>query len=504
MGDPAVSNGQTASHDGRSSTSSGQGAHSSALRDASTLDAEKADTVAPATNDGAFPDGGARAWLVVAGAFACLFSSFGWINAIGVFQTQYEKQELRQYSPSTIAWIPALEVFMMFAGGPLAGALFDRYGPRWILLVGSFLHVFGLFMTSISSKYYQYLLSQGAFPTIPHPRPETTCLCRHRGLQPHRGQLHLLCSHEQCRHLVLQKQSPCVRHHGLRLQSGGSDLPHHGATRYRAERFWLGNVRSFAFAITFIKSRIGFTCLTLFLHILLTLLSRRASAFLILGLQVFANLTVKSRLAPKPSPLNFSEFLKPYLETPFLLTVLASFMTFFGLFLPFTFVILSAEHFGMSSRLAGYLLAILNAVSILGRTIPGAIADRMGRFNTMIVMAFLSTILVLALWLPARGNVAFILFAALYGFSSGAFVSLAPALIAQISEIRQIGVRTGSMFIVVSVAALVGNPIGGQLIHENHGGYLHLQIFCGIMMLAGSILFVCARISLAGFKLCKV
>lgn len=31
-----------------------------------------------------FPDGGAKAWLVVSGAFACLFCSFGWINAIGV------------------------------------------------------------------------------------------------------------------------------------------------------------------------------------------------------------------------------------------------------------------------------------------------------------------------------------------------------------------------------------------------------------------------------------
>lgn len=40
-------------------------------------------------------------------------------------------------------------------------------------------------------------------------------------------------------------------------------------------------------------------------------------------------------------------------------------------------------------------------------------------------------------------------------------MSLAPALIAQISDIRQIGVRTGSMFMVVSVAALVGTPIGG-------------------------------------------
>ena len=28
----------------------------------------------------AFPDGGLEAWLVVSGAFCCLFCSFGWIN----------------------------------------------------------------------------------------------------------------------------------------------------------------------------------------------------------------------------------------------------------------------------------------------------------------------------------------------------------------------------------------------------------------------------------------
>lgn len=27
-----------------------------------------------------FPDGGAKAWLVVLGGFCCLFCSFGWIN----------------------------------------------------------------------------------------------------------------------------------------------------------------------------------------------------------------------------------------------------------------------------------------------------------------------------------------------------------------------------------------------------------------------------------------
>ena len=119
-------------------------------------------------------------------------------------------------------------------------------------------------------------------------------------------------------------------------------------------------------------------------------------------------------------------------------------------------------------------------------------------------MTYFSAILVLALWLPARSNPAIITFAALYGFGSGAFVSMAPALVAQISDVRKIGVRTGSLFAIVSVAALFGNPVGGALITHDHGGFKGLQIFGGVMMLAGSTVFVAARVKLAGFKLTKV
>lgn len=119
----------------------------------------------------------------------------------------------------------------------------------------------------------------------------------------------------------------------------------------------------------------------------------------------------------------------------------------------------------------------------------------------MIVTSYLSAILVLALWIPARGNVPLILFAAFYGFSSGAFVSLAPALIAQISDVRQIGMRTGTMFAIISVAALTGSPIGGALNSSEKGSYIHLQIFCGVMMIVGSTVYIMARASLVGFKL---
>ncbi len=121
----------------------------------------------------------------------------------------------------------------------------------------------------------------------------------------------------------------------------------------------------------------------------------------------------------------------------------------------------------------------------------------------MIVTSYLSALLVLCLWLPGRGNLPIIIFAVLYGFSSGAFVSLAPALIAQISDIRQIGMRTGTMFAVISLAALTGSPIGGALNRSSGGKYLTLQIFCGVMMLAGSTVFLAARVSLKGWDIAK-
>jgi hypothetical protein len=89
----------------------------------------------------------------------------------------------------------------------------------------------------------------------------------------------------------------------------------------------------------------------------------RSTAFLLLGLLVFGNLTVKSRLPPLRRPLKLMDFVTPFTERPFFLLALAGFFVYLGGFLPFTFLIIQAQAEGMSTNLAGYLIPIMNAAS---------------------------------------------------------------------------------------------------------------------------------------------
>lgn len=112
------------------------------------------------------PDGGLEAWIIVAGSWCCLFVSFGWITCIGDFQSYYSRQLLSSYSASTIAWIPSVETCLLFLGAPIFGRIFDSYGPRPLLLAGTFFHVLGLVLLSFCREYYQVFLAQAIFSAI--------------------------------------------------------------------------------------------------------------------------------------------------------------------------------------------------------------------------------------------------------------------------------------------------------------------------------------------------
>ncbi|KAF7563454.1 hypothetical protein G7046_g698 [Stylonectria norvegica] len=393
------------------------------------------------------PDGGLVAWLVVLGAWCTSFCSFGWINSIGAFQEYYQRDLLSNYSASTISWIPSLQIFFMMAMGPIIGVLTDKYGPRWLLFGGSLLHVFGLMMTSLATQYYQVLLAQG--------------VCSAIGVSA-----------------IFQPALSTI---------GG----------------WFSTRRGAAFGILSTGSSLGGVIFPIMVSRLIREVgygwAMRICAFLILGLLVVANLTVRNFHTPKPQKMTTTLLLKPFHEVQFVLVMLGFFFFTYGIYVPINYLPVQAIEVGMDPNLAQYLLSILNAASMFGRIFSGVMGDKVGRYNIFIVVCYLTGIWILALWIPCSTTGGIIAFAALFGFCSGAYVSLIAPLIMQISPFPEIGFRTGITFFISSIGGLTTNPINGAII-SGPGGFLGIKIFAGVFCLVGTTFIVAARIHQTGWK----
>ncbi|THC96401.1 hypothetical protein EYZ11_004135 [Aspergillus tanneri] len=154
--------------------------------------------------------------------------------------------------------------------------------------------------------------------------------------------------------------------------------------------------------------------------------------------------------------------------------------------------------------MAVYTVAIFNGASLFGRTIPNYLADRFGRFNIMLIMSCIASICILAIYIPVTSNTGIIVFASVFGFASGAFVSLAPTIMAQISPLGKVGQRIGTMYGMASLGALFGSPIGGALIKSWGGSYTGMIVFSGVMEFGGFLSFAIARYLQSGIALVKV
>lgn len=257
-----------------------------------------------------FPDGGRQAWLVVFGGWCGLFCTFGFINCIGIFQEYYLSGPLASYSSSTVSWITSMEVWGMVFFCLVFGRLFDLYGSRWLLVLGTIFYIFGLMMTSLSTQYYQFFLAQGVCAAIASSAIFNACM--------------------------------------------------------NSVVSWFFKKRAAAFGIMVSGSSLGGTVMPIMIEQLIPKIgfpwTMRAVAFIYLGLLAITCATVKSRLPPSPKPLVISEYLAGFKEPVYALTLLANFLFFWGMFIPFNYILLQAQDAGMNATLVQYLLPIINAV----------------------------------------------------------------------------------------------------------------------------------------------
>ena len=140
------------------------------------------------------------------------------------------------------------------------------------------------------------------------------------------------------------------------------------------------------------------------------------------------------------------------------------------LFSVFVNLVPYAEDHGLAKVRAATLLSVIGAASILGRIGLAALANRFG--VAIVYAGSISTMgLTQIVWLTAGGRYSqLVLFAALFGVAYGGFISLSPALLAELFGPEQLGGLAGVNYSAAGLGALLGPTFGAWLV-DRTGSY---------------------------------
>ncbi|KAF8225737.1 MFS general substrate transporter [Tricholoma matsutake] len=395
-----------------------------------------------------YPEGGWQAWCVVVGVWLTQFCTLGYNNSYGVYNDFYVREYLNNhYVSSEISWIGSAQLFLAMSTGFFAGRAFDAGYFYSLMIGGSILYVFCLFMLSLShpQQYYQVFLTQGlgtGFGIGITYMPTMALLTQY-----------------------------FVRRRALAIGIAVSGTALGGAIHpIMLNRLFHGPV--------------GFHN------------GVRASAGLILGLLAVATVLMKPRLPPNRTQGNpFQDFRAFLSDPPYVVTLVGSFIVMAGFYFPIFFLQLNAIKNGLPSGIALYTLTILNGASIFGRVIPPLLVPRIGIINMTIIWGAVCGILIFST-LAIHDVAGTTVFAILYGFFSGAYAGSSTAMIGSLAANNsEIGTRMGICFAFNGLGGLIGTPIAGALLTSEFIWwrpilYSGLCVACGTLILTWTAVLV--------------
>ncbi|KAE8308728.1 major facilitator superfamily domain-containing protein [Aspergillus transmontanensis] len=392
------------------------------------------------------PDGGFLAWFQVALGHFVIFNTWGYINSFGVFQTYYT--ETLGHPPSDISWVGSIQIFLLFFIGTFSGRATDAGYFKVTLVMGAVLELFCIFMTSLSTKYWQLFLAQGVGQGIG-------------------------CGLMFCPTIAL-------------------------VPTYFTKR------RSIAMGIVASGSATGGL---VFPAVVMRLLPRigygwtmRILGFISLGTLTPCLLFLKQRLPPRQSgPLvEWAAFKEP----SYALFTIGMFLNFWGIYIGFFYIGSFARNIiGVSQSTSIDVLLVMNGVGLLGRLIPNLMADWYTGPLNLLIPCSLATGVVAYCWAAVNNPGGMYAFSVFYGLAAAGIQSLFPATLSTLTtDLKKTGVRMGMVLSVVAVAALIGSPIAGALIQLNDGQYLYAQMFMGSAVVVGAVTLFAARVAKLGFS----
>ncbi|KAI1808445.1 MFS general substrate transporter [Daldinia bambusicola] len=384
------------------------------------------------------PDGGWEAWSQIIPAHIANIMSWGYGTGFSVFQLYYK--QTMHLPAAQVSWIGSIQIFLCFFVGMISGRLSDAGYSRTLYAVGAIMCVFSMFMTSLTTTYWQILLAQG--------------FCQGIGA----GLMFMPATANIARYFK-KKLSLAVALTGCGSSSG--------AILYPA-------------IVQFLTPKIGFPWAV------------RLCGFISIVLAIAGFRLLKPReLGKTPAPLLD---LAAFKNIPYAVFNVGAFIVYFSLFTMLIYInSFARESLGISDLESINFVLISNAVAMPARPFSGWVADH--AIGPVVIYGLNCFALGIAAfgWIGVRQKPHMYAYSALMGFVNGAvqgiFTSAASSFV---QDVRKMGTWIGMAFAICGFATLAGPPTMGAIIDASGGNYLYAQIWAGSTIIVGSSIILLA------------
>ncbi|KAI8610878.1 major facilitator superfamily domain-containing protein [Chytriomyces sp. MP71] len=388
------------------------------------------------TEIGEAPDGGIDAWMAVFASFMIHFLGLGAFYSFGVWASYYIKTGLAPLS--VISFIGSVSAFFLLGLGVFSGRLAEKFGFRFMIVIGNVILTLGLLLASFSSQVWELMLTQGL------------------------------------------------------LFGVGMSIAYFPAVSLPSQ--WFEKKRGLATGIAVSGSGIGGLVMSILTQKMIDGMgfswTMRVTA-LVVFVGIMAVLPfVKTRLPPAPQSKTDWTVFK---DSRFLLLLATGFFATFSNLVPVYYLPAYAiDIVGVSSTDAAVLLSIYNGASAVGRIIIGIGADTIvGRLNSLLLCTLVSAFSMLFIWTFSYSYAMLVVFCVVNGFVCGGYISLFPVVVGRIFGVKRLPSLVGTLMSISAIANLSGTPLAGVV--RDSLGYKGVTVFSGVLTLLSFVFAIIVR-----------
>ncbi|HOM11695.1 MAG TPA: MFS transporter [Rubrivivax sp.] len=365
------------------------------------------------------------AWVVVWAAFVALAIIFGVSYSFAAFFASFAAEFDAQRADVSLVFGLTGGVYFVFGAG--AGMLADRFGPRVVTCAGMLLIAAGLLLCSLAGSlpmvYAAYGVGVGLGIALVYT-PAIACV------QP----------------WFTQRRGLAAGLASAGIGAGTVALPLLASAAIAVLQ-WRGAMRALALVV-------------LVLGLAATWALRRAPAASAARGGQIPGLSLGQALRDRRYGWLY---LSIVLAAP-------------SMFIPFAHVSAAARDLGIDAARAVGLVGLIGIGSLVGRFAIGALADRLGRTLTLLLMQLSAGLSFLA-WYGAASYVGLSAFTLWFGLSYGGIVSLLPPVAMDLFGARAVAGVIGTLYTGAALGNLFGPVLAGW-VFDRSGSYVPVMWAC--------------------------